>query len=121
MKKFDFKKVLEWLGFILKCPVCGKKYSLSNTKIIESDHDEAFGDAHIVVHSDCSSCKSSVMFNIEINGPEVFSVGMVTDLTQTDSQRLRGKQPISTNEVLGIHKEIRGFHGDFVRTFTKNV
>ena len=39
MKKIDLKKVMGWLGFILRCPVCGYKYNLANTKIIESEQD----------------------------------------------------------------------------------
>lgn len=118
-KKFDLKKIIEWLGFVLKCPVCGVKYNLNQTKVIETEQNEALGEAHVLIHSDCTKCKSSVMFNIEINGPEVFSVGMVTDLTSSDSSRFKRKTPISVNEVIGIHQELKKFKGDFVSTFTK--
>ncbi len=118
-KKFDFKKVIEWLGFILKCPICGFKYNLDHTKVIESEQDEVFGEAHILIHSDCTKCKSSVMFNIEIRGPEVFSVGMVTDLTQEDSAKFKGLGPIHANEIIGIHESLKKFKGDFVKSFGK--
>lgn len=118
-KKFDFKKVMEWLGYILKCPICGFKYNLGNTHVVESHQDEVFGEAHIVLHSDCTKCKSSVMFNVEIRGPEVFSVGMVTDLTSGDSNKFRNKQPLTANDVIGIHKEIRGFKGNLIDLLAK--
>ena len=121
MRKFDIKKVIEWLGLVLKCPICGGKYNLANTKIIESEHDEMYGHAHLLVHSDCQKCKSSVMFNIEINGPEVFSVGMVTDLTSQDSSHFKNKTPISADDVIGIHNELKNLKGDFVRTFTPGI
>jgi hypothetical protein len=117
-KRFDIKKVMQWLGVVLKCPICGVKYSLDQTKVIDSEQDEAFGEAKVLIHSECSKCKSSVMFNIEIRGPEVFSVGMVTDLTQQDSARFQGRKPISPNEVIGIHKELKKFNGDFVSFFS---
>lgn len=120
-KNFDYKKVIEWLGLVLKCPICSQKYKMENTQIIDSEQDEAVGEARILIHSDCSRCKSSVMFNIEINGPEIFSVGMVTDLTSKDSEKFKNKLPINVNEVISIHKEIRGFKGDFVGTFTKGL
>ena len=109
---FDLKKVMEWLGLVLKCPICGNKYKTEHTKIVETEQNENFGEAQILIHSDCSKCKSSVMFNIEIRGPEVFSVGMVTDLTQKDSATFKNKAPISPNEVIGIHKALKGFKGN---------
>lgn len=119
-KRFDIKKVIEWLGLILKCPICGQKYTAEQTQVIDSAHDLGAGEAHIVIHSDCAKCKSSVMFNVDINGPEVFSVGMVTDLTSRDSEKFRNKNPISSDEVIGIHQELKKFKGDFVRSFTQS-
>ena len=115
MKKYDLKKVMEWLGLMLKCPICGNKYNLDHTEIIESEQDERFGEAHMLIHSDCLKCKSSVMFNIEINGPEVFSVNMVTDLTSGDATKFRNKQPISADDVINIHTTLRKFKGDLVK------
>ena len=98
MKNYDFKKIIEWLGVILKCPICGTKYNLAKTKVLESEQNEIFNEAHILIHSDCAKCKSSVMFNVEIRGPEVFSVGMVTDLTGTDSAKFQKLGPSFTQK-----------------------
>ena len=117
-KKFDFKKIVEWLGFILKCPICGHKYNLEKPRVVESEQDEIIGEARMLIHSDCLKCKSSVMFNVEIRGPEVFSVGMVTDLTGQDSSKFKNLGPIKADEVIGIHQAIRAFKGDFVASFT---
>ena len=119
MQNFDIKKVMEWLGYVLRCPICGIKYRLEQTKVIETSHDEVYGEASILIHSDCSKCKSSVMFNVEIRGPEVFSVGMVTDLTRQDSAKFKKHTPITPNEVIGIHKEIRNLKNDFISLFTE--
>lgn len=118
MKSFDLKKIAEWLGFILKCPICGHKYNLEKTRILESEQNEIQSEAWMLIHSDCSKCKSSVMFNVEIRGPEVFSVGMVTDLTSQDSSKFKNLGPIRSNEVIGIHQAIRDFKGDFITSFT---
>src|SRR5438105_4216153 len=109
MKNFDFKKVIEWLGFILRCPICGHKYNLDKTRVIDSEQDEAVGDAWVLIHSDCNKCKSSVMFNVEIRGPEVFSVGMVTDLTGNDTQKFNRLGPIKTDEIISIHQALKSF------------
>lgn len=121
MKQFDIKKVIEWLGFALRCPICQNKYNLSNTKIIESEQNDALGEARVLIHSDCSKCKSSVMFNVEITGPDVFSVGMITDLTSNDSKKFKNKSSISANEVINIHKEIRNFKGNLIELLTKRA
>lgn len=119
MRSIDFKKVMGWLGFILRCPVCGYKYNLASTKIIESEQDEALGEARILIHSDCAKCKSSVMFNIDINGPEVWSAAMVTDLTGKDSSKFASSAPLNTNDILNLHTGLKAFDGDFVKALEK--
>ena len=120
MKNYDLKKIMEWLGFLLRCPICSHKYNLEKTKILESEQDAVYNEARILIHSDCAKCKSSVMFNVEIRGPEVFSVGMVTDLTGQDSSKFNKLGPIRANEIINIHQSLKNFNGDFVSSFTQN-
>lgn len=117
MQNFDLKKVMEMLSTMLRCPICSTKYGKENTRVIESEQDPNFGDAFILIHSDCKKCKSSIVFNVEIRGPEVFSVGMVTDLTQSDTIKFRKYDPITSTEVLDLHKNLKKFKGDFVKAF----
>ena len=116
MKKIDFQKVIEWLSFALKCPVCGYKYNLERTKIIDTKQDEQ-SQATLLVHSDCAQCKSSVVFGISINGSEIFSVGMITDLTSQDTKKFAEKTPLASNDVLDMHRFLQQFDGDFIRAF----
>jgi hypothetical protein len=120
MKKMDFQKVVEWLSFVLRCPVCNYKYNLERTKIIETKEnpDEEGGQASLVVHSDCAQCKSSVVFSISIDGPDIFTVSMVTDLTQEDISRFSSFQPLSTDDCLGVHKFFRSFDGNLVKALS---
>lgn len=113
-KNYDIKKVMQWLGYILRCPICGFKYNMESTRVIDSQQNDVFNEAKILIHSDCKKCKSSVMFNVEIKGPEVFSVGMITDLTGTDSSKFKNRQPITANEVISIHQTLKSFNGDFI-------
>lgn len=117
-KKFDFKKAITWLGYILRCPICGFRYNLQATRVIESEQNEALGEARLLIHSDCQKCKSSVMFNIDINGPEVFSVGMVTDLTGKDSAKFSKLSAISADDVINLHTALGEFDGNFVKTLS---
>lgn len=114
----DLKKVLIWLGGVLRCPVCGYKYNLDQTKVIESRQLDTENVAQILIHSDCQKCASSVIFNIDINGFEVFSVGMITDLTSQDSSRFSQLKPITPNDCIQLHKSLSRFPGDFVKAFS---
>jgi hypothetical protein len=118
MKKMDFQKVVEWLSHILKCPVCAYKYNLERTKIIDAKEGEN-NQASLFVHSDCAQCKSSVVFSISINGPDVYVVNMLTDLTSEDTEKFSGFDSLSTDEVLDVHKFLGKFDGDFVKMFEK--
>lgn len=121
MKRFDFKKVIGWLGFILRCPICGFKYNLQHIKVIESEQNEQAGSARVLIHSDCQKCKSSVMFNIDISGPEIFSVGMITDLTSKDSAKFNDLDPLSPNDIIAIHKSLKTFDGNLVKALKSNL
>lgn len=115
MRNFDIKKVLGWLGFMLKCPVCSSKYNNSNIRVIESEQIPAASEAHLLIHSDCHKCKSSVMFNIDISGPDIFTVIAKTDLTTKDSVKFNDLPALDIDDVIGIHESINGFDGDFVK------
>lgn len=117
MKNVDLKKVLGILGAVLRCPICGCKYNLDAMKVIENERDEFFGEAHIVVHSDCKKCQGSVMFTIGVLGPEVVSSASVTDLTLADTHRFREIAPLTSNDVLTVHTSIQEFDGDFEKAF----
>jgi hypothetical protein len=115
MRKIDFQKVVELLSFVLKCPVCNYRYNLEGTKIIEATEEDIQDEASLLVHSDCQQCKSSVVFSIAISGPQIMSVGVITDLTSTDTAKFAKKEPISPDEVIGMHNFLRKFNGDLVK------
>lgn len=117
MKKFDLKKVLSWLGFMLHCPVCNVKYDFSNIKIIDSQQDEQTAEARLLIHSDCKKCKSSVMFNIDINGPDIFTVIAKTDLTSKDSDKFSTFPSLNIDDCIQVHRSLKRFNGDFIKAF----
>ncbi len=115
MKNIDFAKVMGWLGFILRCPICNFKYNLQNIKVLESQQDESTAETRLLIHSDCNKCKSSVMFNIDISGADIFTVAAVTDLTGADSTKFSSYAPLGTNDVIAIHQSLKKFDGDLVK------
>jgi len=113
MPKFDYNKIVNWLAYILKCPVCGQRYTPEQTKVIDNGEEKPLNGRSLLVHTDCDKCKSSVVFSIAIDGPEIFSIGMVTDLTSQDTSKFKNADPITTDEVLATHEFLNGFNGDF--------
>lgn len=113
MKRYDYQKMIEWLAFILRCPVCSNKYTADNTSLLERDESPDTQNSGLLVHADCESCNSSVVFSISMDGPELFSVGMVTDLTAEDAKKFAAADKISADEVIDFHKFMRRFDGNF--------
>ena len=118
MKHIDFKKVIGLLGFVLRCPICNVKYNLEQIKVLESEQNERMDEARILVHSECNRCKSSVMFNIDIAGPEIFTIAMVTDLTSGDTAKFSKREAISANDCIIIHESLKRFDGDLVKALS---
>ena len=102
--------MIELLAFVLHCPVCSNKYTAERTSIVEAKEQE-----RMLVHADCDRCKSSVVFSISLDGPEIFSVGMVTDLTAADTIRFRDRESITFDEVIDFHNFLEKFDGNFQR------
>ncbi|MCC7356530.1 MAG: hypothetical protein IT410_02870 [Candidatus Doudnabacteria bacterium] len=119
MKNIDFKKVIAWLGVVLRCQICQFKYNFERIQVIETIYDEQTNDARVMIHADCEKCKSSVMCNIDITGPDIVSVGMITDLTSKDTIKFRKYNPINTDDIINIHKTLKKFDGNLVKAIGK--
>ena len=115
LKQPNYQKMIEWLAVILRCPICSNKYNAEQTSIIDTKENQNFEHSSMLVHTECERCKSSVVFSISMDGPEIFSVGMVTDLTSTDAKKFRNAQDITVDDVIGFHGFLNNFDGDFER------
>jgi hypothetical protein len=121
MNNVDLQKIMQWLEAMLKCPICSAKYLVEQTKVIASEQHMPFNEARILIHSDCGKCKSSVIFSVEIHGPQIYSIGMVTDLTSADSMKFKDCGRITTDELINLHLSLKEFQGDFVGTLTAKM
>ncbi len=113
MARLNHQKMMELLSVILHCPVCGNKYGAEQTDIIETKYQEKYENSSMLVHTNCERCKSSVVFNISMEGPEIFSVAMVTDLTAGDARKFRNSGSVSVDDVIEFHEFIQQFDGNF--------
>lgn len=118
MPRLNYQKMRELLSVILHCPVCANKYTAEQTSVIEGIEGRESGkleDSPFLVHADCEKCKSSVVFSISLEGPEIFSVGMVTDLTSLDAKKFRDTNGITLDEIIDFQDFVNNFEGDFER------
>jgi hypothetical protein len=91
----------EALKFINKCPICSSSYALEEARLF-GKHDSAS-----FVHLTCPTCQSYFVAMIVMLGQGFSSVGMVTDLSLGDAERLYAAEPITVNEVIGGFKVIQ--------------
>lgn len=77
-----------------KCPICSAEYKTENAKLF------AKKDSANLVHVNCGTCRSSMMFMIMLMGQGLSSVGMLTDLSFEDAQRLHTAKEITLDEAL---------------------
>lgn len=113
MARLNYQKMIELLSVILHCPVCANKYTAEQTSVIEGKETDKREDSPLLVHADCEKCKSSVVFSISLEGPEIFSVGMVTDLTSLDAKKFRDTNGITLDEIIDFQEFVNNFEGDF--------
>lgn len=102
----------EALKFISRCPICSENYDPKTAK--------RFGiqGTATLVHITCSSCTSHFVAMIMLSGHGVSSVGMVTDLTFADVEKMYRFDPISTDELIDGHETI--FSKSFIHSLTLN-
>jgi hypothetical protein len=53
------------------------------------------------------------MFSIAIDGPEIFTIATVTDLTSEDTLKFKDRDAITSDEVLATHEFLQNFDGNF--------
>ncbi len=114
MINFDLQKIITWLGAVLTCPICTQQYAGGQTQVIHSEHNQALGQALIFIHSECGKCKGSIIFSVEIHGPSIRSVGIVTDLTSLDTLMFKNRQPLSADEIINIHQILENYQGNLL-------
>lgn len=90
----------EALKIINRCPVCTTQYTPESAALFARE------DKANLVHITCPSCQSYFVALIVLLGHGMSSVGMVTDLSLSDVQRLFKKDPLTTDEIIAHYEEL---------------
>lgn len=89
-----------------RCPRCQNTKGLI-TKLIREKPDAQ------LVHVNCTTCKGSLIAVVFTTGPLVSSVGLVTDLSEQDVQRLHLSEALEEDDLIAIHEALQ--HTDICR------
>ena len=109
------KKSGNWqktLSLINQCPICSQDYDEKATKLFMDRQN-----THLV-HITCGNCKSYFVAMIMELGKALSTVGMITDLSFVDIERLHIKDSISLDEAITGYELIEG--KNFTKLLTKN-
>lgn len=93
-QKRHFDAWQEALKIISRCPVCNQQYVADQAKIFAKQEGAR------MAHFTCGSCHSAFVAMIVFVGHGLSSLGMVTDLSFEDAERLHKAEPISVDELI---------------------
>ena len=95
----------------VECGVCGKKYDLSDIKILDHEDDLWF------LSVSCSSCGTRGLIAAVVRDGGVAEV--INDLTEAEHDLFAESEAVGLNDVLDMHVFLDGFGGDFESLFPK--
>ena len=85
-----------------KCPVCKAFLYSKQSALVERRRQGA------LFHVDCDRCKSSVLLMV-VQGPMHFltTVGMLTDISKPDVERMSRQERINADDVLTLYSHFK--------------
>jgi transcription elongation factor Elf1 len=99
------KMPLENLQSIIRCPVCNKKYR--PTKMLVLDEDEK----RTTLHLSCVDCGAASMVFVSMGQFGVVSLGILTDLKQSEARTVFLGEAVSSDQVIEAHQFLKQFSG----------
>ncbi len=100
------KLPLENLQALVRCLACNK--SKSSRKVVVLDEQEKKTTLHVV----CDQCGSASLVHLTLGQMGIVSLGVMTDLEQSEAKRLYQGAPISSEDVFMAHQYLKEYHGD---------
>lgn len=84
-----------------RCPICKAEYQADAAKIFAKNETAS------LVHITCGSCESAFVAMVVLLGQGLSSVGMVTDLSYADVERLQTAEAITVDEMISAYQEMQ--------------
>jgi len=102
------------LDFLSKCSFCGGDFNADKLTVLEEKPQKT------ILHATCPQCQTSSIFFLSNNQAGIVTLGMVTDLDETEVAIKFSSQAVNADEVLDAHQFISGYKGDFLKLIEKS-
>ncbi len=99
------KMPLENLQSIIRCPVCNKKYRQALMLVLDED------DKRTTLHLSCADCGASSMVFVSMGQFGIVSLGVLTDLEQSEARAVFSGEAISADQVIEAHQFLKQYTG----------
>ena len=99
------KMPLENLQSLIRCPVCNKKYRPAKMLVLDED------DKRTTLHLACESCGASSMVFVSMGQFGVVSLGLLTDLKQSEARAVFQGEAVSADTVIEAHQFLKHYTG----------
>jgi hypothetical protein len=99
------KPDLENLKSLIHCPVCSKEYRPARMLLLDQE------DKRTTLHLTCEACGASTLVYVSLSPVGAVSMGVLTDLEQSEARHLFRGDAVSADEVLGMHHFLKQHKG----------
>lgn len=99
------KMPIENLQSIIRCPVCNKKYRPAKMLMIDED------EKRTTFHLSCTDCGASSMVFVSMGQFGIVSLGILTDLNQSEAQKVFFDTVVSSDHVIQAHQFLKQYKG----------
>jgi formate dehydrogenase maturation protein FdhE len=101
IKKKNQNEAISDSQLVSYCPLCRVSFTPKEFVVIGES-----GQTHLL-YVRCSHCTSSLVVLLLVHELCISSVGVVTDLTEDDVACFQNTDPLTADDCLGIHTEVR--------------
>lgn len=95
------KKLAENLENLTRCPVCDTSRKHLKAVVVKEEENRT------IFHITCESCKTANFLFVSVGKIGIAGVGMLTDLKGNEVKTFFGKEAISADNVISIHKFLK--------------
>ncbi|HBB37971.1 MAG: hypothetical protein UV82_C0006G0020 [Candidatus Magasanikbacteria bacterium GW2011_GWD2_43_18] len=85
------------LKLLKDCPLCQTTFQTTDIRIVDT-----YDNVHLL-HLTCGECAHAILSLFAVSQMGMTSVGMATDLSALDAERVLDTEPIHEDEILSFH------------------
>ncbi|MDQ5901857.1 MAG: hypothetical protein QG606_73 [Patescibacteria group bacterium] len=97
---------LEQLEPLARCPVCNKKHRRGLRMLPVAEEEKK-----TMLHVTCEHCGGKTLVAISVTPFGMVSLGVLTDLDQSEAKRAFSAEPISADQVIAAHQFFKQYQG----------